>query len=82
MQNTSLLPTRIAILVFFLIAIIGWINNLSPATCTTRALICAIAIYYICKIAIKLITGIIVNHILDSKLKEMMQKQQQKADAE
>ena len=71
MQKNSTIAAEIAVLVFFITAIIGWLNNLSPSTCAVRSIIVSVVIYYIVKIAIRLITGILIDHVVKSKINEM-----------
>ena len=65
---------NLAVLLFFTMAIVGWFFGLNPATCAFRACAGAIITYLIVSFAGKIITNIIIDSIVESKLKKLNQK--------
>jgi len=57
-----------AVMIFFVMSLVGFSCGLSPATCASRALTGAIITYIAVLCAGKIILRIIINAIIDSKL--------------
>jgi hypothetical protein len=66
-----------AVLVFFVMAVIGWFGGLSPATCCLRSVIGAIIIYIAVSWSARGVMSIIINEIIESKVNEANQKDKQ-----
>lgn len=63
-RSTAITLTVIA---FFTLSIIGWLSELSPYTCCKRALFGALCVYFVTKLAVKVINAILVNAMVTSK---------------
>ncbi len=59
-----------AVLVFFVMAVIGWCRGLSPATGCSRSVIGAIITYIAVSWAARGVMSIIINEIIESKVIE------------
>ncbi len=66
--NSKTCSMKIAIVAFFGVACIGALCQLSPWTCSKRALICAVIIYALCRGAVKVVNRIILNALVKSQL--------------
>ncbi len=66
-----------AVLIFFVMAIIGWFSGLSPATCCSRSVIGAIITYIAVSWSARGVMSIIINEIIESKVNEANQKDKQ-----
>ena len=71
------IATAFAVLVFFVMAVVGGFCGLSPATCCTRSVIGAIITYVVISWAAKGVMNIIINEIVVSKLNKANQKDKQ-----
>ena len=63
-----------AIVLFFTMALIGWLFDNDPSVCAKRALLGAVVIYIVVSYAGKIVTNIIINAIVDSKLSRLNRK--------
>lgn len=61
-----------AILVFFLMSVIGIFKGCSPDVCSFRAFIGAVTVYIVVTIAGNFIINMIIDEIVDSKIKKTM----------
>jgi len=61
---------RFALLMFFVMAVVGWFCGQSPPTCCRRAILGAIATYICISIAANMIVKIVINQMIRSKLAE------------
>ena len=71
------IATTFAVLVFFVMAIVGWFSGLAPATCCARSVAGAIITYVIISWAAKGVISIIINEIVVSKLNKANRKDKQ-----
>ena len=60
-----------AVMIFFVMSIVGWFCGHSPATCCSRALTGAIVTYFAVSFAAKTITKVIVKHVIDTKVQKI-----------
>jgi hypothetical protein len=63
-----------AVVVFFMMAVVGWFTGLSPATSCTRSVAGAIITYLVISWAAKGVVSIIINEIIVSKVNEANEK--------
>jgi predicted branched-subunit amino acid permease len=66
--NPQNVAVKTAVTFFFLVAIIGIINNLSSTTCATRAITAAILAYVTIKISLKIINKIVIKAIIENQM--------------
>ncbi len=66
--NSKNCAIQMAVAAFFGMACLGGLSGLSPLTCTKRALISALVIYVLCRCAVKIINGIILNALVRSQM--------------
>ena len=78
-MKSTIRPTAIkfAILIFFIMAVVGWLYGLNPSTCASRAIAGAIITYIVVSWAGKIVFNIIIESIVDSKLSKINQKDKQ-----
>jgi len=65
----------LAVMIFFIMAIAGWINNLSPATCAYRAVVGAVIVHTIVTVTGRIIVRILVDEMIESKVKKLTTKE-------
>ena len=65
--NVRSISITSSVIIFFIIAIVGWCSALSPLTCCKRSLIAAVIAYAITACAVKLINAILMNAIVNSQ---------------
>ena len=68
MKTIRATAAKFAVIVFFIMAIVGSLCGSSPATCCNRAVIGAVAMYIVVSIAGKSVLNIIIDQIIDSSL--------------
>lgn len=66
--NVRSISISAAVLFFFVIAIVGWFNDLSPLTCTKRAIACALVVYIITSLVVKVLNSIIIDAIAKNQV--------------
>jgi hypothetical protein len=66
--NTRQIAVKIAVLFFFALSFVGWINGLSPFICCKRAVAGAILAYLAATLAVRIINAILINAIITSQL--------------
>jgi ABC-type uncharacterized transport system permease subunit len=71
------IATSFAVLIFFVMAVVGWFTGLSPATACSRAVIGAVITYITVSWAAKGVINVIINEIIKSKISEANQKDKQ-----
>jgi hypothetical protein len=71
------IATTFAVLVFFVMAVLGWCCGLSPSTSCTRSVAGAIITYLVISWAAKGVMSIIINEIIVSKINKANQKDKQ-----
>ena len=59
---------------FFIMALVGWLYGLSPATCCSRAVAGAVIAYIAVMLAGKIVKAIIINSIVEYKVNKVRQK--------
>lgn len=72
--HTRLISVSSAVVCFFVVSLIGWINGFSPFTCCKRALIGAIITYAAAALAVKAINAILLNAMVNSQMKQQKEK--------
>jgi len=60
--------TSVAVVCFFAIAAIGWISDLSAATCCKRAVIAGVVAYAVAALAVKLLNGVLMDAIVQNQM--------------
>jgi hypothetical protein len=70
------IAVRAAVLLFFVMAIVGWAFGLSPGTCTTRALLGACVGYVVVRTAGQLVVRVLVSALVDNQLKRYQERNQ------
>ncbi|HDS85556.1 MAG TPA: hypothetical protein ENN97_10230 [Phycisphaerales bacterium] len=68
---------RLSAMLFFVMALIGWLSGLEPMVCTQRALIGAAALYLTVCIAGNLIVRILVDAMAQDRARRRHRKNQQ-----
>lgn len=65
---------RLAVLLFFVMAVAGWLWGCSPAVCATRALGGAVVMYAVVQIAGRIIVKILIDAVVDSQIQKQAKK--------
>jgi hypothetical protein len=66
--NTRTIAISVAVICFFVLSLLGWINGLSPFTCWKRATMGAVIAYVAAVCAVKAINAILINAIITSQV--------------
>jgi len=66
--NSRPISVSFAVICFFGIAAIGWINGLSPFTCCKRAVLGALFAYAAAGLIVKAINAILINAIITNHI--------------
>ena len=69
---------KTAVIFFFGLSIVGWVNNLSPFTCCKRALAGAALAYIVAVCAVKAVNAILMNAIIANQMSQ--QKEENSGD--
>jgi Na+/H+ antiporter NhaC len=75
--NARTSAISIAVVLFFVIVIVGWLNGLDPFTCCKRAIAGAISAYFIAILAVKAINAVLINAIIKNQVDKQKENQQQ-----
>ena len=67
-----------AVMAFFVLALVGWLGGSTTFTCAVRALIGAGAVYFLTRFALKLLTNIVADAVVKTR---MAQEQDKKGPA-
>lgn len=68
-QSIKRIAIRIAVLLFFVMAIVGWTSGLEPATCASRALAGAVAVYFLIRLAGVLVIRVLIGALVDEQVR-------------
>ncbi len=66
--NTRKIAVNIAVILFFALSFVGWINGLPPFTCCKRAVGGALLAYLAVTLAVRIINVILMNAIITKQL--------------
>ena len=73
-QKVRMISIQLAVLIFFAMALTGWLWGCSPAVCGTRALGGAIVMYIVVQIAGRIVLKIIIDAIAESQVRKQANK--------
>jgi len=73
--NVRNIAMNIAVIAFFGLSFVCWINGLSPFTSCKRAFIGAIIAFAAATLAVKILNAIIINAIIDDKINKTIEEQ-------
>lgn len=76
--NIKRVSVRLAVLMFFVMAFVGWMSGLSPATSGARALGGAVVIYIIVRLAGKLIVDVLMRALVNEHIRRHQQPESKK----
>lgn len=69
-QTIRTTAVRLAVLLFFIMAIAGWLWGCSPAVCAARAFAGAVVMYTVVQIAGRIVVKILIDAMVDSRMKK------------
>jgi hypothetical protein len=72
--NIRSIAINVAVICFFGISIIGWVEGLSPFTCCKRALAGATLAYIAAVLVVKAINAILMNAIITNQINQQKEK--------
>ena len=75
--NTKSISVSIAVMCFFVAAIVAWASGLSPFTCSKRALTAAVLGYMAAALTVKALNAILISAMVERQITE--QKEQNNA---
>lgn len=75
-RKIKLIAVRIAILFFFIMALVGWICGLPLGTCAVRSVLGAVAVYLVISIAGKLIVRVLISAFIEEQANQYHQSMQ------
>jgi hypothetical protein len=64
------ISVSIAVICLFVISFVGWFSGLEPFTCCKRAVIGAIAAYFMVSFAVRFVNNILINALVKSRLEQ------------
>ena len=73
--NVRSLAVKIATVWFFVTAIIGWVNQLSPVTCCRKAFVGSMAVFMVSVVAGRIINIIMFEAIVSQQEKKLTEDQ-------
>lgn len=79
--NVRNIAVNIAVIAFFGLSFVCWINGLSPFTTCKRALLGATIAFAAATLAVKILNAIIIDAIIDDKINKTLQEEQTSDDA-
>jgi hypothetical protein len=65
-----------AVLLFFVMAVVGWGCGLSPGTCSARALLGACAAYILVRTAGQLVIRVLISALVDDQIRRCQDRNQ------
>jgi drug/metabolite transporter superfamily protein YnfA len=68
--NVKSISVSVAVICFFVIAIVGWFSDVSPFTCCKRALAAAVVVYIAASLAVKAINVILIDAIVEKQMNQ------------
>ncbi|MCE5186607.1 MAG: hypothetical protein LLF76_10830 [Planctomycetaceae bacterium] len=68
-QCINRIAIRMAVLLFFIMAVVGWACGLEPASCASRAIAGAAAIYVVIRIAGQMVVRILIGSLVDEQVR-------------
>lgn len=74
------IAVAIAVIFFFGISLIGWINGLSPFTCCKRALAAAVLAYIAGTLAVKAVNSILMHAMITDQMNQKGEKGSDRRD--
>lgn len=75
-KHIKRVAVKAAVLLFFIIAVTAWISRCSPATCAMRAMMGAVAAYYIVSIAGKLCVKVLIHALVEDQMRKHQNHEQ------
>ncbi len=72
--HVRLIATRIAVICFFGISLVGWVSGLSPFTCCKRALAGTALAYISVTLAVKAVNAILMNAMITKQMNRQKEK--------
>lgn len=76
-QTVRTLAVYLAILVFFLMAVAGWLFGSSPAVCGSRALAGSVVMYGVVQLCGRVVIKILLNAMVESHLRKQTERDRQ-----
>ena len=75
-KNIKRFAIQMAVLLFFIMAAVGWGCGLSPGTCSARALLGACAAYLLVRTAGQLVVRVLISALVDAQIKRCQNENQ------
>ncbi len=72
--NVRSIAVRIAVLCFFVLSFIGWMNGLSPFICCKRASVGAVIAYIAGTWTVKTVNAIVLNAMITNRINKQKEK--------
>jgi hypothetical protein len=64
------ISVSVAVICFFVIAIVGWFSGVSPFTCCKRAIGAAVVVYIAASLAVKAINVILIDAMIEKQMNQ------------
>jgi hypothetical protein len=75
-RRVNQVAVQAGVLLFFVMAVVGWCCGLQPETCASRALAGAAAVYFVVKLAGKLVIQVLVGALVEDQIRRKQSKEQ------
>lgn len=76
-QKGKILAVYLAVFVFFVMAVAGWLFGCSPALCASRALAGAVVMYAVVQICGRIVIRILLHAMVESQLRKQSGRDRQ-----
>lgn len=76
-QKVKILAVYLAVFVFFMMAVAGWLFGCSPALCGSRALIGAVVVYGMVQLSGRIVIRILLHAMVESQLRKQANRDRQ-----
>ncbi len=76
-QHVRIIAIYLAVLIFFIMAVAGWLFGCSPALCGSRALAGAAVMYSVVQISGRIVIKILLNAMVESHLRRQADRNRQ-----
>lgn len=64
------ISVSLAVLFFFIIAVIGWMAGLTPFICCKRAILGAVAAYIVTTVAVRIINRVLIDAMVQARINQ------------
>lgn len=75
-KRVNQIAVQAGVLLFFIMAVVGWCCGSQPETCASRALAGAAAVYFVVRLAGKLVVQVLVGALVEDQIRRKQSREQ------